>query len=40
MGYSDSEASSLGEGGGFTMPQKGGVGISFQEVILFFEDSV
>ena len=40
MDYSDSEASTLGEGGGFTMPQKGGVDISFQEVISSFEDSV
>ena len=36
----DSEASALGEGGGFTVPLKGGVGISFQEVFASFEDSV
>ena len=40
MDYSDSEASPLGEGGGFSMSKKSRVGISFQEVISSFEDSV
>ena len=40
MDYSDSEASSLGEGGGFSMSKKSGVGISFQKVFSSFEDSV